>query len=166
MTISHTAPLWRLRTAVLAVLVAVGLTMAYSGQAQAHGTCAMDVQVPFKTSTGNIKSKATYTCTHSHRVLTVNVHIERLQEGVWTQSGEEGLGRGSGTSQSAVVVVPCAGTDDYRAVGRGTTGNEDTISPHIAQDPTGRQPIQCSNSDLTNTAALLELATWRLTLAG
>jgi hypothetical protein len=165
MTISHTAPHRRLRTVVLTVLAAVGLTMAFSAQAQAHGTCTTDMQGPFKTSAGNIKAKATFNCTHSHRVLTVNVHIERLEQGVWAQVGEEGIGRGSGTSQAAVVVVPCGGTDDYRAVGRGTTGNEDTVSPHIAQNPTFKALIQCSQSDLTNTAALLELATWRLTLA-
>ena len=165
MSISHAKPFSRLRFIMLAALAAVGMAIATFGaaEAQAHGTCTTSVVGPTKTAFGNIRGEAVFTCTSTHRILKVTAHIERLRNGTWVQVGDEGFARANDdTTVRAVTTVPCGGTDDYRVVGRGVTGTDTTVSPHISQTPGARAQITCTTGDLTNTGALLELATSRL----
>lgn len=141
-----------LRLVVLAVLAAVGMGMASfgAGEARAHGSCDITASV-FKNN-GVIVGRAVFTCGLWHRNLNVMVHIERLEGGQWVRVSDIGEGNGPGREAKARTTTPCAESDNYRAVGLGTTGDETTASPHIVQEPGRNTLINCSASDMTNTS--------------
>jgi hypothetical protein len=153
MTISYSRPRWRLRFVLLAVLAAVGMGVVTYGadKAEAHGSCSFTELRVFKNN-GQIVGRAVFYCGSWHRDLSVAVHIERFEGGQWVQVSDPGMGNGFGHEARARTTTPCAETDNYRAVGRGTTGDETTVSPHIVQQPGSSTLINCGTSDLTNTS--------------
>jgi hypothetical protein len=161
MTISHTRPHLRLRFILLAALVAMGAAIATFGvtEAQAHGECTAQATPPAKTAAGNIRSDGTFSCTQSHRFLTLTVGIEKLKGGVWklVKTGRPSQGTGQGPITGAVV-IPCSDTDNYRGVANGFTGRDAAESPHVSKNTSVQSTIACTPNDLANTAALLELA--------
>jgi hypothetical protein len=95
------------------------------------------------------------------------VHIERLEGGQWVRVSDPGEGNAPGREAKARTTTPCAETDNYRAVGLGTSGDETTVSPHIVQAPGSSTVINCASSDMTNTGGPGEAANARLSgLAG
>ena len=169
MPISNTRPRPRLRLMLLAALAATGVAATTFGaaEAQAHGTCQATPSIGKNSSTGNIVGRATFSCTSFHNLLSVSVYIERRNEaGTWTAVSETGEGAGSGTSQSARIAIPCGVSGDYRAVALGRTGNADTATPHISQNPGTRSNIDCFSSDLLNPAGPVELALFRVPSVG
>jgi hypothetical protein len=165
MSISHAKPFSRLRFMLLAALAAVGMAIATFGaaEAQAHGTCQATANPPSKTAFGNIRSDGTFSCTDSHRFLTLTVQIEKLKGGVWKPVGDPGTAKGTGQGPiTAAAVIPCTDTDNYRAVAQGFTGREIDTATHLSKNTSSQSSVTCTASDLSNAGALLELATWRL----
>ena len=160
MSISHTRPLPRLRFIALAAIAAAATATASFGaaEAQAHGTCQATATPPSKTAAGNIRSDGTMSCTESHRALTVTVTMQKLEASGWTpiKTGRPGQSTGSFPA-NATVVVPCADTDNYRAVAEGYTGRE-SADAHVSKNPSVQSTIACTPQNLTNPAALIELA--------
>ena len=168
MSISYAKPRLRLRFVLLAALAAVAgaFMLTAAEEARAHGTCQATPSISKNSSTGNIIGRVTFSCTSWHRHLSANVYIERREAGVWTPVSDTGTGTGSGTSVSARIAIKCAQSGDYRAVGSGRTGNEDTPVPHISQNPGTGSNIACFQSDLLNAAGPVELALYRVPTVG
>ncbi len=161
MSISHTRPLPRLRFILLAAIAAAATATASFGaaEAQAHGTCQATATPPYKTAAGNIRSDGTMSCTESHRALTVTVTMYKLEGSNWAplKTGRPGQSTGSFPA-NATVVVPCADTDNYRASAQGYTGRDSTDPVHESKNTSPQATIVCTPQDMTNPAALLELA--------
>jgi hypothetical protein len=168
MTILYRRPRLRLRFVLLAALAAVAMGMATFGasEAKAHGPCYFSTLSVSK-SNGVIVGRATFRCDSWHRNLNATVHIERFEGGTWVAVSDPGEGNGPGHEARARTTTPCVETDNYRVVGRGTTGDETTVSPHIVQQPGGSTPINCqAASDATNPSGAFEHVNARLSGVG
>jgi hypothetical protein len=163
MTISYSKPRLRLRFVLLAALAAVAMGMGTFGaaEARAHGSCSFPTLSVFK-SNGQIVGRAVFECTLWHRNLNAMVHIERFEGGQWVRVSDIGEGNAPGRQAKARTTTACAETDNYRAVGLGTSGDETTTSPHIVQKPGSSTVINCTSSDLTNTSGGSEAVNSRL----